>query len=572
MKRPTCFKAFFYVISVGALACLPSPALGQRGGHGGGGGFHGGGGGFHGGGGGFRGGARTGGGGFRGGFGGGARGGYRGYGGRAYGGPGGVGRSYGAGPRGGFGGVYGHGYGRGSYGAGRLGGGMNARNGGFGARTGSSFRAWQGHSGSRPAVADGRWHGFGAGAGFGRGFGARAGSGVRSSPMMPTGWHSFGGAVGRGSPAGSGSFTGRSFRPSSRSAFASSRISSGSAISPSRAASNFGARSSLSGRSVFGNSSPPGRNLSRSPFGNAVGGARFNTSHFGHLTLGGSALNGLRTSPFSMSRSTGSRYGGGFRGSVLGQPRWGRGFGGRGFFGDGDFDFDDGFGFGRGFGGFGCWGCGFGFGWGSGWGWGLNWGWNWGWSPWWGFSPWLDSGWYDPWWYNPWWDSPWLGASPYPYYAPPPDQNYNYPPPYDPGDDGGSSGPYSTLEIPPTADTPHATATPSTADVAQPADSGSPPANLGPNTANVAESTPTVLLYLKDGTSLAASDYWLANGQFHYRVAYGGENVIDMNQLDLPRTVNENAKRGVKFRLKAQPVSPAHTTQLRMEAGPTLPS
>jgi hypothetical protein len=78
-------------------------------------------------------------------------------------------------------------------------------------------------------------------------------------------------------------------------------------------------------------------------------------------------------------------------------------------------------------------------------------------------------------------------------------------------------------------------------------------ADTDPTTANVAESVPSILLYLKDGTMLVASDYWLVDGQLHYTVAYGGENTISMDQVDMKRTTDENAKRGVHFRLKSGP-------------------
>jgi hypothetical protein len=61
-----------------------------------------------------------------------------------------------------------------------------------------------------------------------------------------------------------------------------------------------------------------------------------------------------------------------------------------------------------------------------------------------------------------------------------------------------------------------------------------------------------VLLYLKDGTSFAVSDYWLADGKLHYVTSYGGDNSVDESQVDLQRTVNENATRGVDFTLKPQ--------------------
>jgi len=36
----------------------------------------------------------------------------------------------------------------------------------------------------------------------------------------------------------------------------------------------------------------------------------------------------------------------------------------------------------------------------------------------------------------------------------------------------------------------------------------------------------------------------------HYITNYGGENTLDMGQLDLQRTVDENARTGVDFTLK----------------------
>ena len=69
-----------------------------------------------------------------------------------------------------------------------------------------------------------------------------------------------------------------------------------------------------------------------------------------------------------------------------------------------------------------------------------------------------------------------------------------------------------------------------------------------------ADQPPTyVLLFLKDGSNFAVSDYWLSGGKLHYVTSYGGENAIDEAQLDLQRTVNENATRGVTFSLRPQP-------------------
>ena len=47
-----------------------------------------------------------------------------------------------------------------------------------------------------------------------------------------------------------------------------------------------------------------------------------------------------------------------------------------------------------------------------------------------------------------------------------------------------------------------------------------------------------------------ASDYWLVDGKLHYMTSYSTESVVDMDEVDLQRTVDENAKRGVTFTLK----------------------
>jgi hypothetical protein len=63
------------------------------------------------------------------------------------------------------------------------------------------------------------------------------------------------------------------------------------------------------------------------------------------------------------------------------------------------------------------------------------------------------------------------------------------------------------------------------------------------------------LIYLNDGTSYAVTDYWLAGSKLHYVTSYGGQNSIDLQQLDFQRTVDENASRGVAFTLRPAPAS-----------------
>jgi hypothetical protein len=69
----------------------------------------------------------------------------------------------------------------------------------------------------------------------------------------------------------------------------------------------------------------------------------------------------------------------------------------------------------------------------------------------------------------------------------------------------------------------------------------------------IAPSKPAATIYLKDGSSYGVTDYWLAGGELHYITNYGGENSISLGQLDLQRTVDENAALGVNFILSNQP-------------------
>jgi len=82
-----------------------------------------------------------------------------------------------------------------------------------------------------------------------------------------------------------------------------------------------------------------------------------------------------------------------------------------------------------------------------------------------------------------------------------------------------------------------------------------PSAGPGLTTGNVAESRPTILLYMTDGTVYPATDYWIAANTLHYVVSYGEESTVGMDQVDLQRTINENAKRGVRVSLRPRPDS-----------------
>jgi len=63
-----------------------------------------------------------------------------------------------------------------------------------------------------------------------------------------------------------------------------------------------------------------------------------------------------------------------------------------------------------------------------------------------------------------------------------------------------------------------------------------------------------ITCYFVDGSVSGLRDYWFAGGKLHYVTDYGFENAVDLDAVDLPETVNENALRGVKFTLGAAPM------------------
>jgi hypothetical protein len=67
--------------------------------------------------------------------------------------------------------------------------------------------------------------------------------------------------------------------------------------------------------------------------------------------------------------------------------------------------------------------------------------------------------------------------------------------------------------------------------------------------------SPEVVIYLKDGTVYVVTDYWLAGGELHYAMSDGQQFTIDVNQIDLQKTVDVNAKRGVAFTLYNTPAN-----------------
>jgi hypothetical protein len=91
-----------------------------------------------------------------------------------------------------------------------------------------------------------------------------------------------------------------------------------------------------------------------------------------------------------------------------------------------------------------------------------------------------------------------------------------------------------------------------------------PPPDTSQN--NISAEQFETVLYLKDGTVYALTNYWLADGKLVYETNYGGQNSISLDQIDLQKTVNVNASRGVNFTLRPKPSDdapndPAHTDE-----------
>jgi hypothetical protein len=65
-----------------------------------------------------------------------------------------------------------------------------------------------------------------------------------------------------------------------------------------------------------------------------------------------------------------------------------------------------------------------------------------------------------------------------------------------------------------------------------------------------------VLIYMKDGSVYSARDYWITEEEFNLVLMDGEQKSFSLDQVDLPRTNEENAKSGVKFILKSDPTVP----------------
>jgi hypothetical protein len=97
-----------------------------------------------------------------------------------------------------------------------------------------------------------------------------------------------------------------------------------------------------------------------------------------------------------------------------------------------------------------------------------------------------------------------------------------------------------------------------------------PPPDTSQNSIS-AEQFETVL-YLKDGTVYALTNYWLADGKLVYETNYGGQNSISLDQIDMQKTVDVNASRGVNFVLRRKPFDQAPNDPAQLDGRPAAPA
>jgi hypothetical protein len=137
-------------------------------------------------------------------------------------------------------------------------------------------------------------------------------------------------------------------------------------------------------------------------------------------------------------------------------------------------------------------------------------------------------------WYDPWFGSPAYGGG---YYGYPNSDVYGY-------TDSGSSYQDDDSAPPPQQGD-------------QPGNNEQPNSNWitpnGPSPSSVQNSANPVRIYMRSGAVYTVSDYWITDGELHYILMDGARNIVDLDQVDLMRTNEENAKSGVKFIFKSEP-------------------
>src|SRR5579883_101380 len=83
----------------------------------------------------------------------------------------------------------------------------------------------------------------------------------------------------------------------------------------------------------------------------------------------------------------------------------------------------------------------------------------------------------------------------------------------------------------------------------QPISLGSLPGDLGSSGSAGAKPLSTTLLYFKDGSIFDVESYAVSGGKLHYVTPFGDEGDVGVTELDVPKTIRENAASGVIFTL-----------------------
>lgn len=63
---------------------------------------------------------------------------------------------------------------------------------------------------------------------------------------------------------------------------------------------------------------------------------------------------------------------------------------------------------------------------------------------------------------------------------------------------------------------------------------------------------PVTLLELEDGSMYGLTDYWVEGGELHYVTDYGGKNAVPLERINLEKTVQLNAEKGLPFILRSK--------------------
>jgi hypothetical protein len=107
----------------------------------------------------------------------------------------------------------------------------------------------------------------------------------------------------------------------------------------------------------------------------------------------------------------------------------------------------------------------------------------------------------------------------------------------------GGTAPDSTVPSPAEANPAYP---PKTSDTIETTNSSGSPT---PSPNDMKAERPITLLQLRDGSMYGLTDYWVKDGQLHYRTTYGGQNSLPFERIDFEKTVQLNAVRAVPFLL-----------------------